>query len=176
MRGGRVGGCSGRQVVGQLDESQSAVETLALLLEPALGGAPSLAALLLLHGLLLFVRLDELHGILLLLVLGAGLALRLGLGGCRGALLTGLPVPAWTEESVTIQNQRRGVQNTGQAMQIRCVAYFASHSATALLSTDWAFPRPSFGSSLFRREKGCLGQWRLACVNLLPHPAEGSTR
>lgn len=78
--------------------------------------------------------------------------------------------------SCTMQKKRSySVQPTG--IRLLCVVscvitYFASHSATALLSTDWAFPRPSFGSSLFRREKGWLGQWRLACVNRLPHPTE----
>lgn len=95
-----VGGCSGRQVVGQLNERQSTMETLSLLLEAPLGGS-SLAALLLLHGLflfpVLFIRLEELHGILLLLVLRSCLALRLHLGGCGGALLAGSPVPVRTE-------------------------------------------------------------------------------
>lgn len=48
--------------------------------------------------------------------------------------------------------------NFSSSVESFVFTYFASHSATALLSTDWAFPRPSFGSSLFRREKGCLGQ------------------
>lgn len=91
-----VGGCSGRQVVGQLNERQSAVETLTLLLEAALGRASSLVALLLLHGFflftVLFIRLQKLHGILLLLVLSSHFALWLHLGGCRSTLLTGLPV------------------------------------------------------------------------------------
>ena len=91
-----MGGCSGRQVIGQLNERQSAVETLPLLLEAALGGS-SLAALLFLCGLFLFpvllIGLEKLHGILLLLVLCPDLALRLHLGGRRGALLAGSPVP-----------------------------------------------------------------------------------
>lgn len=87
---------SGRQVVSQLDERQSAVESLSLLLEAALG-CSSLGALLLLCGLffpVLFIRLEKLHWILLLLVLPSSLALWLHLGGCRGTLLTGSPVPA----------------------------------------------------------------------------------
>lgn len=93
---------SGRQVVGQLDQSQSAVETLPLLLETSLGGASGLAALLFLHGrrcplIFLLVRLEELHGILLLLVLFSRLVGQFGLGGGRCALLAGLPVPARTQ-------------------------------------------------------------------------------
>lgn len=84
---------SGRKVVGQLDECQGTVETLPLLLEASLGGTSPLAPLVLLPGLLLLVRLEELHGVLLLLVLRSCLALWLHLGGCRCALLTGLPVP-----------------------------------------------------------------------------------
>lgn len=98
-----VGGCSGRQVVGQLDKCQSPVETLTLLLEASLGGTSSLADLLLLCGLflfsVLFIGLEKLHGILLLLVFCSCLTLWLHLGGCRGTLLTGLPVPARTEQS-----------------------------------------------------------------------------
>lgn len=104
VQGQEGGGCSGRQVVGQLDECQGAVETLSLLLEAALGGSSSLAALLLLCGLflvpVLFVGLEKLHGVLLLLVLSSRLARWLHLGGCRGTLLTGLPVPARTETSI----------------------------------------------------------------------------
>lgn len=103
-----VGGCSGRQVVGQLNECQSTVEPLTLLLEAALGGTSPMAALLLLCGLflvsILFIRLEKLHWILLLLVLCSGFALWLHLGGCRGALLTGLPVPARTEKSTLTLN------------------------------------------------------------------------
>lgn len=65
------------------------METLPLLLQASLGGASSLASLV----LLLFVGLEELHGVLLLLVLSSGLALWLHLGGCRCSLLAGLPVP-----------------------------------------------------------------------------------
>lgn len=82
-------GASGRKVVGQLDKCQSAVETLPLLLEASLGGTSSLVPLV----LLLFVGLEELHGVLLLLVLRSPLALRLHLGGSGRALLPGLPVP-----------------------------------------------------------------------------------
>lgn len=107
-----VGGCSGRQVVGQLNEGQSTVEALSLFLEAALGGSSSLAALLLLCGLLLFpvlfVGLEKLHGILLLLVLRSRLALWLHLG-CRGTLLTGLPVPARTENSILTHNVSRKI-------------------------------------------------------------------
>lgn len=165
-----VGGCSGRQVVGQLDESQSTMEALSLLLQAALGSS-SLAALLLLHDIflisILFIRLEKLHGILLLLVLCSGLALWLHLGGRRGALLTSSPVSTRIAKGTL-----KYVVGWKTALACRVFTYLASHSATALLSTDWAFPWPSFGSSLFRREKGCLGQWRLACVNRLPHPAE----
>lgn len=112
VQGQGVGGCSGRQVVGQLNECQGAVETLSLLLEAALGGSSSssssLAALLLLCELflfpVLFIRLEKLHGVLLLLVLCSRLALWLHLGGCRGTLLTGLPVPAGTETSILTYN------------------------------------------------------------------------
>lgn len=90
--GGVLGG-SGRKVVGQLDECQGTVETLPLLLAVSLGGTSPLASLVLLSGLLLLVRLEELHGVLLLLVLRSRLALWPHLGGCRCALLTGLPVP-----------------------------------------------------------------------------------
>lgn len=89
MGGYGEGEGSGRQVVGQLDKCQSPVETLPLLLEASLGGTSSLASLV----VLLFVRLEELHGVLLLLVLRSCLALWLHLGGCGCALLTGLPVP-----------------------------------------------------------------------------------
>lgn len=54
--------------------------------------------------------------------------------------------------------RQQGLSNVPGGEGMGSAAYFASHSATALLSTDWAFPWPSFGSSLFRREKGCLGQ------------------
>lgn len=105
-----VGGCSGRQVVGQLDESQSAVETLPLLLEAALGGS-SLGGLLFLRHLflfpVLFIRLEELHGVLLLLVLCSGLALWLHLGGCGGTLLASSPVPARSEKTVLIYDVSR---------------------------------------------------------------------
>lgn len=160
-----VGGCSGRQVVGQLNECQSTVEPLTLLLEAALGGTSPLAALLLLCGLflvsILFIRLEKLHWILLLLVLCSGFALWLHLGGCRGALLTGLPVPARTEYiNIKYKFLCKTVVSPPVVEQYvsPVCTYFANHSATALLSTDWAFPRSSFGSSLFRREKGCLGQ------------------
>lgn len=73
------------------------MKALSLLLEASLGGTSSLAALLLLGGFFLFIGLEELHGILLLLVLCSRLALCLHLGGCRGTLLTGLPVPTRTE-------------------------------------------------------------------------------
>lgn len=71
------------------------METLPLLLEASLGGTSSLASLV----LLVLVRLEELHGVLLLLVLRSHLALRLHLGGRRRALLTGLPVPVFSEEA-----------------------------------------------------------------------------
>lgn len=100
--GSGMGVRSGRQVVSQLDERQSAVESLSLLLEAALG-CSSLGALLLLCGLffpVLFIRLEKLHWILLLLVLPSSLALWLHLGGCRGTLLTGSPVPAMTKSTL----------------------------------------------------------------------------
>lgn len=68
------------------------MEALPLLLKASLGCA-SLGTLLLLHGLLLFVRLQILHGILLLLVLSTFLALGFHLGGGGGPLLTSPPVP-----------------------------------------------------------------------------------
>lgn len=96
-----VGGGSGRQVVGQLNECQSAVETLPLLLKAPLGSTSPLAALLLLRSIVVFpvlvVGLEKLHGVLLLLVLCSRLALWLHLGGRWGALLAGLPVPARME-------------------------------------------------------------------------------
>lgn len=155
-RGGWVGwGGSGRKVVGQLDKCQSAVETLPLLLEASLGGASSLAPLV----LLLFVRLEELHGVLLLLVLRSRLALRLHLGGSGRALLASMPVPvSKNEKGVELPREQKTARDIPNGEQMFSVPYFASHSATALLSTDWALPWPSFGSSLFRREKGCLGQ------------------
>lgn len=170
---GEGGGArSGRQVVGQLDESQSAVETLPLLLEASLGGTSGLAALLFLHGhrLLLLVRLEELHWVLLLLVLFSRLALRFGLGGGRRALLAGLPVPERTRNSheqqhgaaevgVLNKNNKTGhLKLSEYAKEVFVFTNFASHSATALLSTDCALPWPSFGSSLLSREKGWLGQ------------------
>lgn len=54
--------------------------------------------------------------------------------------------------------------------------YFASHSATALLSAPWDWPGPPVGSSRFSLAYGCLGQWRLAWVNRLPQPTEGTTQ
>lgn len=105
-----AGGCSGRQVVGQLNECQSTVESLSLLLEAALGGS-SLAALLFLCCLflfpVLFIGLEKLHGILLLLILCSCLALGLHLGSCGGTLLTSSPVPARTEKSILPYNVGR---------------------------------------------------------------------
>lgn len=140
------------------------METLPLLLEASLGGTSCLAPLI----LLLFIGLKELHGVLLLLVLRSRLALRLHLGGSGRTLLPSLPVPV--EKGIKLPCSRKMTSNIADGY--RSVSYFASHSATALLSTDWAFPWPSFGSSLLRREKGCLGQWRLACVNRFPHAVE----
>lgn len=152
-----VDGCLGRQVVGQLDERQGAVETLPLLLEAALGCSSPLVALLFLHDLFL-LRL-EFHGILLLLVLASHLALRLHLGGRWGALLTNLPITARSKgQNITCEERGKQQRSLNLCVCVSASTHFASHSATALLSTDWAFPWPSFGSSLFRREKGCLGQ------------------
>lgn len=116
--------CSGRKVVGQLDECQGTVETLPLLLEASLGGTPHcLASLVLLPGLLLLVRLEELHGVLLLLVLRSCLALWLHLGGCRCALLTGLPVPDELKKKKLIRPQvccQRFLMRTGGFCSLLC--------------------------------------------------------
>ncbi|KAG7237566.1 hypothetical protein INR49_032183, partial [Caranx melampygus] len=99
-----VGWCSGRQVVGQLNERQSTVEALSLLLEAALGGS-SLAALLLFCGVflfpVLFIRLEKLHGILLLLVLCSHLALWLCLGEGAVSASRAVWVPVGDEAPLT---------------------------------------------------------------------------
>jgi len=117
-------GGSGRQVVRQLNECESTVETLSLLLEAALRGS-SLAAFLLFRFLLLLlllilsvllVGLEELHGVLLLLVLGSCLARWLSRAGGRGGpLLASPPVPARRRERTWLN-----AHNAGSTIRTLC--------------------------------------------------------
>lgn len=127
--------CSGGQVVSQLNKCQSTVKTLSLLLEASLGGTSSLAALLLLCGFFLFIGLEELHGILLLLVFCSRLALCLHLGGCRGTLLTSLPVPTRTEKFINLQRQ--------QTMTVKCSEYkTVQFCSSPVLTSPASLPQP----------------------------------
>lgn len=143
--GSGMGVRSGRQVVSQLDERQSAVESLSLLLEAALG-CSSLGALLLLCGLffpVLFIRLEKLHWILLLLVLPSSLALWLHLGGCRGTLLTGSPVPAMTKSTLPYNVNKTNKKKLFKCGNLpHCPAFV--HMSLLSLTLPATLPQPCY--------------------------------
>lgn len=84
---------SGGEIVGQLDESESAVKTLPLLLEAPARRTAAAALLVLLLLFFTFIRWQEVQRILLLLVLHSGLTQSLSFPRRRGrSLFPHLPV------------------------------------------------------------------------------------